>query len=121
MLRRAAPLGAASGALTRLLRVVGGRDIEQRRASLCAGGRRGECREDGARRLGKEPALATLAPAPPRTPLTLSRAPQTTGKLCELNFFEAARLDGLVRRTEEIGVKVTEVFDGRDDLLTYVP
>ena len=37
----------------------------------------------------------------------------------ELCFFPGARLDGLVHRVRTFGVKVHEVFEGRDDHLIY--
>eukprot|EP00879_Flechtneria_rotunda_P024804 GHRR01026321.1.p1 GENE.GHRR01026321.1~~GHRR01026321.1.p1 ORF type:complete len:382 (+),score=116.83 GHRR01026321.1:1409-2554(+) len=36
-----------------------------------------------------------------------------------INFYSSARLDGLVRRDELLGVKLTEHYTGRDDHLEY--
>lgn len=36
-----------------------------------------------------------------------------------INFYSAARLDGLVRREETFGMKLVEHFTGRDDRLEY--
>ncbi len=42
-----------------------------------------------------------------------------TGKRREFHFYTSARLDGLVKREENIGKKIIEVFESRDDQLTY--
>eukprot|EP00775_Hariotina_reticulata_P013287 gene13287-13418_t len=39
------------------------------------------------------------------------------GERRTINFYSVARLDGLVRREEVLGVKLTESFEGRDDRL----
>jgi len=41
------------------------------------------------------------------------------GKKRTIHFYESARLDGLVTRIEEFGVKTTEHFQNRDDRLLY--
>ena len=37
----------------------------------------------------------------------------------EFRFYKGSRVDGLVKRVEAVGVKVTEEYDGRDDRLVY--
>jgi hypothetical protein len=41
------------------------------------------------------------------------------GRRREFRFYVSARLDGLARRNEILGVKIVEEFEGRDDFLTY--
>ncbi len=41
------------------------------------------------------------------------------GERRTINFFSRARLDGLVRREELLGAKISEIFTGRDDRLEY--
>lgn len=41
------------------------------------------------------------------------------GERRDMSFYSAARLDGLVLRAEQIGVKMIETFAGRDDHLVY--
>lgn len=41
------------------------------------------------------------------------------GKRRVIHFYSRARLDGLVRREEITGVKISEVFTGREDRLEY--
>jgi hypothetical protein len=44
---------------------------------------------------------------------------EVEGERRVFEFFPGARVDGMVRREEVIGVKVIEVYEGRDDFLTY--
>jgi len=52
-------------------------------------------------------------------PSGLRKHVDVTGKRREFHFYTSARLDSLVRREEDIGKKVIEVFEGRDDHLVY--
>jgi hypothetical protein len=79
------------------------------------------------------PGKLTGLPAPPRPP-TYPRAQErfapgslfhvkdvTTarGERRTVNFYSRARLDGLSRRIEVLGVKLSEAFTGREDRLEY--
>jgi len=55
----------------------------------------------------------------PRSLFDVKDITTTRGERRTINFYSRARLDGLVRREEIMGVKLSEVFTGRDDRLEY--
>lgn len=55
----------------------------------------------------------------PGRPMSLKESMEWPGRRRELAFYSEARLDGLKRRIEVMGAKVTEVFEGRPDNLIY--
>jgi hypothetical protein len=57
--------------------------------------------------------------APGRMPEALKARTEWIGYRREFLFYTSARPDGLVKREEDIQKRMTEYYDGRDDLLVY--
>ncbi|CAM9372592.1 unnamed protein product [Chrysoparadoxa australica] len=55
----------------------------------------------------------------PGRPLSLKSIDEWTGHRRVLNFYVEARLDGLKKRTEDIGQKITEIYEDCPDGLVY--
>jgi len=56
---------------------------------------------------------------PGRMPEALKDMYEWTGRKRELHYYTSARIDGLVKRVDEMGKKCMEYFSGRDDHLIY--
>jgi len=56
---------------------------------------------------------------PGRMPEALQDMYEWTGRKRELHYYTSARIDGLVKRVDEMGKKCMEYFEGRDDKLIY--
>jgi len=56
---------------------------------------------------------------PGRMPEALKDMYEWTGRKRELHYYTSARIDGLVKRVDEMGKKCMEYFEGRDDKLIY--